>query len=70
LEYKKKVVANSPRNALKTKNRVEEGGTSGLRVKREHESTKIKGIKNDEGWSGTICSANSGIGNANGGTCN
>jgi hypothetical protein len=42
------------------KNRVEEGTW-------EHKS---KGIENDEGWSGTIYSANSGVGSANSGIGN
>jgi hypothetical protein len=35
LENGKKVAANSPRSAFKKKNKVEEGGTLGLRMKRE-----------------------------------
>jgi len=31
---------------------------------------RYEGIKNDEGHSGTICTINSGKGNANYGTCN
>jgi hypothetical protein len=35
LENKKKVATYSPRSVLKRKNKVEEGGASGLGVKRE-----------------------------------
>ncbi len=35
LENRKKVATNSPRNVFKKKNKVEEGGASCLRVKRE-----------------------------------
>jgi len=42
LENKKKVVTDSPRNALKRKNRVEEGRTLSLGMKREHESTNLR----------------------------
>jgi hypothetical protein len=45
LENKKKVVADFPRNVLKRKNEVEEGGASSLGVKREHESTNVKDRK-------------------------
>jgi hypothetical protein len=44
LENKKKNTVDFPRSVFKRKNRVEKGGASTLRVKREHESTK-----NDEG---------------------
>ncbi len=42
LKNKKKAIANSPRKALKRKNKAEEGGASGLGMKREHESTNLK----------------------------
>jgi hypothetical protein len=45
LENKKKAIANSPRNALKRKNKVEEGGASSSRMKREHESTNLSAQK-------------------------
>ncbi len=45
LENRKKVAVDSPRSALKKMNKVEEGGTSGLGVKREHESTNLKAQK-------------------------
>jgi hypothetical protein len=35
LENKKKTIANFPRNALKKKNKIEEGRALGSRVKRE-----------------------------------
>jgi len=35
LENKKNVVVNSPKNALKRKNKVEEGGASSSGMKRE-----------------------------------
>jgi hypothetical protein len=35
LENKKKVTTYSPRSALKRKNKIEEGGASGSRMKRE-----------------------------------
>jgi hypothetical protein len=35
LKNRKKVVANFPRSVLKRNNRIEEGDTSGLKVKRE-----------------------------------
>ncbi len=35
LENRKKAVANSPKSALKRKNKVEKGGASGLGMKRE-----------------------------------
>ncbi len=62
LKNKKKVVVDSPRSALKNKNKVEEGEASSLGVEREHESTE-----NDEGQSGTICSTNSGKGSVTSG---
>jgi hypothetical protein len=39
LENIKKVATNSPRNVLKKKDTVKEGGALGLRVKREQENT-------------------------------
>jgi len=39
LEYRRKVATKFPRNGLKRKNKVEEGGSSRSRVKKEHEST-------------------------------
>ncbi len=45
LENKKKVVANSPKNVIKRKNKVEEGGTLGSRVNREHKSTEARAHK-------------------------
>jgi hypothetical protein len=38
LENRKKVITDSPRNAFKKKNKVEEGRTSDSRMKREQES--------------------------------
>jgi len=50
LENKKKVVIDFPKGGLKRKNKVEEGGDSGSRVKKEHECKDVnKGTKNDEG---------------------
>jgi len=43
LENRKKDVTDFPISALKRKNRVEEGGALGSRVKREQESTNLKG---------------------------
>jgi hypothetical protein len=45
LENKKKVATNFPRNALKRKNKVEEGGASGWGVKNEQESTNLRAHK-------------------------
>ncbi len=45
LENRKKAIINSLRNALKRKNKVEEGGASSLKVKREHESTNVRAQK-------------------------
>jgi septal ring factor EnvC (AmiA/AmiB activator) len=45
LENRKKVVAEFPKSALKRKNKVEEGGVLGSRVKREHESIEIRAQK-------------------------
>jgi hypothetical protein len=60
-----KATINSPKIALKRKNKVEEGGASSLRMKMEQENTK-----NDEGHSGTICNTNSGKGSATSGPNN
>jgi hypothetical protein len=60
LKNRKKVAVESPKIVLKRKNRVEEGGTLGSRIKREQEIAKAI-IKSDEGQSGTIYSANIGI---------
>jgi hypothetical protein len=45
LEKRKKVAIDFPRSALKKKNRVEEGGTSCSRVRREQESTNLRAQK-------------------------
>jgi hypothetical protein len=45
LENKKKAIVDSPKSALKRKNIVEEGGASGLRMKKEHESTTTRAHK-------------------------
>jgi hypothetical protein len=42
LENKKKVVIDSPRSVFKRKNKVEERGALGLRVKKEHESIDLR----------------------------
>jgi hypothetical protein len=42
LENIKKATTNSQRNVLKNNNKVEGGGASCSRVKREQESTKVK----------------------------
>jgi hypothetical protein len=42
LENIKKGAVESPRSALKRKNKVEEGGTLGSGVKREYESIEVK----------------------------
>ncbi len=42
LENRKKVVTDSSRSVIKRKNRVEEGGALGLRMKREEESTYLR----------------------------
>jgi hypothetical protein len=39
LKNRKKATVESPRSAFKRKNKVQKGGTSGLGVKKEHEST-------------------------------
>jgi hypothetical protein len=41
LENRRKATTKSPKNAFKRNNRVEEGGASKLRIKKEHESIKI-----------------------------
>jgi hypothetical protein len=38
----RKTTTKSPRNVLKRKNKFEEGGALGLRVKKKQESTKAK----------------------------
>jgi hypothetical protein len=38
----KKIVADFLKSALKRKNKVEEGGASSSRMKREHESTYLR----------------------------
>jgi hypothetical protein len=68
LENRKKVVAKSPINVFKRKNRAEKGGASSSGVKKEQESTKARAQKNDEGHSDTIYSANICTSNANNGT--
>jgi hypothetical protein len=45
LENRKKVETNSPRNALKKKNKVVEGRASGSRVKGEQESMEARAKK-------------------------
>jgi hypothetical protein len=45
LENKKKVATNSPRNVFKRKNKVEEGRSSCLGMKREQECTDLKAQK-------------------------
>jgi hypothetical protein len=45
LENKKKVVAKSPRSVFKRKNKVEEGGASSSKVKREQESINLRAQK-------------------------
>jgi len=42
LENKKKIAINSRRSAFKRKNKIEEGGASSSKVKKEHESTYLK----------------------------
>jgi hypothetical protein len=41
----KKASTYSPRSVLKRKNKVEEGGGSGSRMKKEHENTNLKAQK-------------------------
>ncbi len=45
LENRKKVVVNFPRSAFKRKNKVEEGGALGSRVKMEHENIDLRAQK-------------------------
>jgi hypothetical protein len=45
LKNRKKAATDSPRSALKRKNKVEEGGTLGSKVKKEHESTNVRAQK-------------------------
>jgi hypothetical protein len=45
LENRKKVVINSPRNAFKRKNKVEEGQALGSGMKREHANTNLRAQK-------------------------
>ncbi len=45
LDNRKKVTTNFLRSAFKRKNKVEEGGASSFRVKREQESTNLKAQK-------------------------
>jgi len=45
LEIRKKAIANSPRNALKRKNKVEQRGTLGLGMKKELKTTSVKAQK-------------------------
>jgi hypothetical protein len=45
LENRKKVAKYFPRSGLKRKNRVEEEGALGLRVKREHENVDLRAQK-------------------------
>ncbi len=42
LENRKEVAANFPRSNFKKKNRVEEGGALGSRVKNKQENTEVK----------------------------
>jgi hypothetical protein len=45
LEYRNKVVAKFPRSALKKKNKIEEGGALGSRVKKKQESIEAQAQK-------------------------
>jgi hypothetical protein len=45
LENRKKATIESPRSALKRKNKVEEGGPLGSKVKREHENIEVRAQK-------------------------
>ncbi len=45
LENKKKVITDFPKNVIKRKNIVEEGGTLGSRVKKEDESIYLRAKK-------------------------
>ncbi len=40
LENRKEAITDSPRNVFKTKNKVEKGGASSSRMKREHDNIK------------------------------
>jgi hypothetical protein len=42
LENRKKATTDFPRNVFKRKNKVEEGGVLGSRMKREHENTYLR----------------------------
>jgi hypothetical protein len=42
LENKKKAATNSPKKAIKRKDRIEEGRALGLGMKREHESIDLR----------------------------
>jgi hypothetical protein len=39
LNNRKNIVVESPRSVIKRKNKIEEGGASGSRVKKKHENT-------------------------------
>ncbi len=45
LEYRRKVVTKFPKNALKNKNKVKEGGALGLGVKKEQKNTEARAQK-------------------------
>jgi hypothetical protein len=45
LENRKKAITDFPRIVLKMNNKVEEGGASGSRVKREQENTNLRAQK-------------------------
>jgi hypothetical protein len=45
LENRKKVATNSPRSVLMRKNIIEEGGASGLKMKKEYENTYMRAQK-------------------------
>jgi hypothetical protein len=59
LENRRKATTKSPRSALKRKNKVEESGALGSRIKKDHRSTSSE---DDDGESGTIHNANIGAG--------
>ncbi len=65
LENKKKATRDSLRSALKKKNKVEDKGSLSLGIQREQDNINVKGTKNDEGQSRTICNANIGMSSAN-----
>ncbi len=65
LENKKKATRDSLRSALKKKNKVEDKGSLSLGIQREQDNINVKGTKNDEGQSRTICNANIGTSSAN-----